>query len=261
VLRQGLILGFLQKDIENYGLLSVTHEGRNFLAKPHSVMIAKDHDYTGVDADDASIVLNEGKGAGVDENLFTMLRDLRKELAIRNNVPPYIVFQDPSLEDMTIQYPITMEEMNQISGVGAGKASRYGQEFIDLIKTYVEENEIERPGDLVVKSIVNKSGLKVFIIQNIDRKLPLDEIASAKGLKMEELIKEIEHIVNSGTSVNIDYHVNSHVDADHLEEIIMYFKEEESDSIQVALEELGEDEYSEQEIRLVRIKFISQFGN
>jgi ATP-dependent DNA helicase RecQ len=206
-------------------------------------------------------MLNEGKGAGVDENLYAMLKHLRKELAVRNKVPPYIVFQDPSLEDMTIQYPITMEEMNQISGVGAGKASRYGQEFIELIKGYVEENEIDRPGDLIVKSIVNKSGLKVFIIQNIDRKLPLDEIAAAKGLQMEELIKEIEHIVNSGTSVNIDYHLNNHVDADHVEEILMYFKEEESDSIQAALEELGEDQYSEQEVRLVKIKFISQFGN
>ena len=261
VVRQALVLGFLRKDIENYGLLSLTDDGKKFLAKPHSIQIAKDHDYSGVDADDASIVLNEGKGAGVDENLYTMLKNLRKELAVRNKVPPYIVFQDPSLEDMTIQYPITMEEMNQISGVGAGKASRYGQEFIELIKGYVEENEIERPGDLIVKSIVNKSGLKVFIIQNIDRKLPLDEIAAAKGLKMEELIKEIEHIVNSGTSVNIDYHLNNHVDADHVEEILMYFREEESDSIQAALEELGEDEYSEQEVRLVRIKFISQFGN
>ena len=151
--------------------------------------------------------------------------------------------------------------MNQISGVGAGKASRYGQEFLDLIKTYVEENEIERPGDMVVKSIVNKSGLKVFIIQNIDRKLPLDEIAAAKGLTMPNLITELERIVNSGTSVNIDYHLNNNLDADHVEDILMYFKEEESDSVQTAFEELGEFEYSEQEIRLVRIKFISKFGN
>jgi len=261
VIRQGLILGYLKKDIENYGLLSVTEEGKTFLAKPHSTKIAKDHDYTGVDADNDSVVVKQGEGAGVDDQLYAMLKGLRKELAVRNNVPPYIVFQDPSLEDMTIQYPITMEEMNQISGVGAGKASRYGQEFLDLIKTYVEENEIERPGDMVVKSIVNKSGLKVFIIQNIDRKLPLDEIAAAKGLTMPNLITELERIVNSGTSVNIDYHLNNNLDADHVEDILMYFKEEESDSVQTAFEELGEFEYSEQEIRLVRIKFISKFGN
>ena len=261
VIRQALILGFLHKDIENYGLLSLTVEGKGFLTKPHSVQIALDHDYTGVDSDDNTIVVNQGNGAGVDENLYSMLKDLRKDIAVRNDLPPYIVFQDPSLEDMTIQFPITMEEMNQISGVGAGKASRYGKEFIELIKAYVEEHEIERPSDLVVKSIVNKSGLKVFIIQNIDRKLPLDEIAKAKGLKMDELVTEIERIVSSGTSVNIDYYLNDHIDADHLEEIMMYFKEEESDSIEAAVEELGEDEYSEQEVRMVRIKFISLYGN
>lgn len=261
VVRQCLIMGFLHKDIENYGLLSLTQDGRNFIEKPYSVQIAVDHDFSGVDEEGDGIVVNEGKGGGIDENLFAMLKDLRKDIAVRSDVPPYIVFQDPSLEDMTIQYPITMEEMNQISGVGAGKASRYGSEFIKLISNYVEENDIERPSDLIVKSVVNKSGLKVFIIQNIDRKLPLNEIAAAKGIKMEELITEIERIVSSGTSVNIDYYLDNHLDPDHVEDILMYFKEEESDSIEAAIEELGEDEYSAEEVRLVRIKFISKFGN
>ena len=220
VVRQALILGFLNKDIENYGLLSLTKEGKDFIAKPYSVQIAIDHDYSGVDEDD-SIVVNDGKGAGIDETLYAMLKDLRKEIAVQNDVPPYIVFQDPSLEDMTIQYPISMEEMNQISGVGAGKASRYGAEFIEMIEKYVEENEIERPSDLVVKSVVNKSGLKVFIIQNIDRKLALDEIAAAKGLKMDGLITEIERIVSSGTSVNIDYYLDGNLDPDHVEPICL----------------------------------------
>jgi len=172
-----------------------------------------------------------------------------------------VIFQDPSLEDMTIQYPVTMEEMNQITGVGPGKAQRYGKPFIELIAKYVEENEIERPVDMVVKSVVNRSGLKVYIIQNIDRKLPLNDIAAAKGLKMDELITEIERIVSSGTKVDISFYIDEVLDEEHTHEIFAYFKETETDSIQAALEELGEDEFTEEEVRLVRIKFISEYGN
>ena len=261
VVRQGLISGFLIKDIENYGLLSLSTEGKKFIEDPHEILIAKDHDYDSMIEDDENILLGDSKGAGVDDQLFGMLKDLRKEIAKENDVPPYIVFQDPSLEDMTMQYPITMEEMQQISGVGPGKAQKFGAPFIELISTYVEENEIERPIDLVVKSVVNKSGIKVFIIQSIDRKLPLDEIAAAKGLKLEELITEIETIVDSGTSLNIDYDLINLLDEDHIEEILAYFQEEETDSIEAAIEELGEEEYTAEEIRLVRIKFISKFGH
>jgi len=261
VVRQGLISGFLIKDIENYGLLSLSAEGKKFVESPHEILIAKDHDYDSITKDDDNIVLGDSKGTGVDAELFGMLKDLRKDVAIENAVPPYIVFQDPSLEDMTIQYPITMEEMQQISGVGPGKAQKFGAPFIELIATYVEENEIERPIDLVVKSVVNKSGMKVFIIQSIDRKLPLDEIAAAKGLKLGELITEIETIVDSGTSLNIDYDLINILDEDHINEILAYFQEEETDSIEAAIEELGEEEYTAEEIRLVRIKFVSQFGH
>ena len=261
VVRQGLISGFLIKDIENYGLLSLSAEGKKFIESPHEILIAKDHDYDSITKDDDNIVLGDSKGTGVDAELFGMLKDLRKDVAIENAVPPYIVFQDPSLEDMTIQYPITMEEMQQISGVGPGKAQKFGAPFIELIATYVEENEIERPIDLVVKSVVNKSGMKVFIIQSIDRKLPLDEIAAAKGLKLGELITEIETIVDSGTSLNIDYDLINILDEDHIDEILAYFQEEETDSIEAAIEELGEEEYTAEEIRLVRIKFVSQFGH
>ncbi|HIO73670.1 MAG TPA: RecQ family ATP-dependent DNA helicase, partial [Flavobacteriales bacterium] len=261
VVRQGLISVFLIKDIENYGLLSLSAEGKKFIESPHEILIAKDHDYDSITKDDDNIVLGDSKGTGVDAELFGMLKDLRKDVAIENAVPPYIVFQDPSLEDMTIQYPITMEEMQQISGVGPGKAQKFGAPFIELIATYVEENEIERPIDLVVKSVVNKSGMKVFIIQSIDRKLPLDEIAAAKGLKLGELITEIETIVDSGTSLNIDYDLINILDEDHIDEILAYFQEEETDSIEAAIEELGEEEYTAEEIRLVRIKFVSQFGH
>lgn len=258
--RQALINGLLIKDIENYGLLNVTDAGQEYLVKPYSIMFAKDHDYDGLMDED--IVIDENhRGGGIDTVLFALVKNLRKDTAKKHKVPPYVVFQDPSLEDMTIQYPITMQEMNQISGVGSGKAQRYGKPFIELIAKYVEENEIERPDDMVVKSVVNKSGLKVYIIQNIDRKLPLNDIAAAKGLKMDELITEIERIVSSGTKVNIGYYIEEVMDEEHIDEIFAYFKETEIDSIGAALEELGEDEFTEEEVRLVRIKFISEYGN
>ena len=262
VVRQGLILELLIKDIESYGLLRLSEKGHAFLANPNSVMVAQDHDYDKAISGEDDLILSAGKNkGGTDEVLFSLLKELRKEVAKKLSVPPYIVFQDPSLEDMTIQYPITLEEMNQISGVGPGKSEKFGQAFIELIAKYVEDNEIERPVDLVVKSVVNKSGLKVFVIQNIDRKLPLPTIADAKGLTMDDLLAEIERIVSSGTSINIDYYINEAIEAEAIEDITAYFQEAESDSIKEALEELGEDAYSEEEVRLVRIKFISQFGN
>jgi ATP-dependent DNA helicase RecQ len=191
-----------------------------------------------------------------------MLKDLRKKVSKRKNVPPFVIFQDPSLQDMATQYPISMEELQNISGVGAGKAKKFGKDFIDLIKNYVDEKEIIRPQDMVLKSVVNKSGIKVFIIQSIDRKMPFDDIANAKGLSMEALLDEVEAIVNSGTKLDITYYVNEVLDEDHQEEIYEYFMEEtESGTIDEALEELGEDEYSVEDIRLMRIKFMSELGN
>jgi ATP-dependent DNA helicase RecQ len=261
VIRQALILGYLKKAIEHYGILSLTEAGHDFLAKPVSVMVAKDHEYEDLGADGNEIIGSDQKGGGIDTLLFTLLKDLRKNVAESNGVPPYIVFQDPSLEDMTIQFPITMEEMNQISGVGSGKAAKFGKPFIELIANYVEENEIERPVDMVVKSVVNKSGLKVYIIKSIDRKLPLDDIANAKGVSMEALITELERIVLSGTRLDINYYLINNMDQDHVEEIMEYFKEEEDDSIETAIDEFEEYGFTEEQIRLVRIKFISEFGN
>jgi ATP-dependent DNA helicase RecQ len=201
------------------------------------------------------------RGGASDETLFALLKDLRKKIAKQKGVPPYVVFQDPSLEDMAIQYPINMEEMKQITGVGSGKALRFGKEFVDLIAQYVEENDITRPMDMVVKSVVNKSGAKVYIIQSIDRKLSLGDIGNAKGMSMDEVISEIESIVSSGTKVNINYYINSIIDEDKQEEIYEYFKESETDSVLEALKELGEEDYTEEEIRLIRIKFIAELGH
>ncbi len=261
VIRQTLILGYLKKAIEHYGLLSLTKAGHDFLNNPASVMVAKDHEYEDVGTNGGETIINDQKGGGIDTLLFSLLKDLRKRIAESKGVPPYIVFGDPSLEDMTIQFPISMEEMNQISGVGPGKANKFGKPFIELITKYVEENDIERPIDMVVKSVVNKSGLKVYIIKSIDRKLPLDDIAKAKGVTMEELITELERIVSSGTRLDISYYLMSNLDQDHTDEIMDYFKEEEDDSIENAIEEFEEDGFTEEQIRLVRIKFISEFGN
>jgi len=224
-------------------------------------MLTKDHDYEAVDDD------IDGKGGGpktgaLDTELFNILKDLRKKVAKDLNLPPFVIFQDPSLEDMAIQYPITLEEMQRIVGVGAGKAQKYGKKFIELIKKYVDEKEIIRPMDMVVKSVVNKSGLKVYIIQSIDRQMSLNDIAEAKGLSMPDLLDEIESIVQSGTKLNIDYYINEVIDEDKQDDIYDYFREEaETESIEAALEELGEEEYSEEEIRLMRIKFFSELGN
>jgi len=262
VIRQALIQKLIVKDIENYGILKITKEGKEFIKKPHTIMLAKDHDYENPDDEDFETAKASGpKGSGTDTTLFSMLKDLRKDLSKKENLPPFVIFQDPSLEDMAIQYPVNMEELQQIVGVGAGKASKYGAPFLKLIKQYVEENEIIRPNDMVVKSVVNKSGLKVYIIQSIDRKIPLEDIANAKNLAMDELLTELESIVASGTRLDINYYLNEYVDEYHQEDIYEYFGEAVSDSIEKALEVLGESEYSEEEIRLMRLKFMSEIGN
>ena len=260
VIRQALIANLLTKDIDNYGLLKVTKKGQQFLDRPYSIMLTKDHDYENPD-DDEDLMNGSHKTSSADQTLFAMLKDLRKQISRKENLPPFIIFQDPSLEDMAIQYPIKMDELTQITGVGVGKAQKYGQPFLDLIKNYVEENEIIRPLDMVVKSVINKSGLKVYVIRSIDRKLSLEDIALTKNLTVDELLTEIESIVASGTKLDINYYINEYVDPYHQEEIIEYFQVAESDSIEDALRELGEDEFSEEEIRLVRIKFMSDVGN
>ncbi len=258
VIRQALIAKFLTKDIENYGLLKLTPKGMEFLENPTSFMLAEDHDYA--DTTDEENAFG-ARTATVDEELFSILKDLRKKISKVKDVPPFVIFQDPSLEDMAIQYPITIDELQNISGVGAGKAQRYGEEFIEIIKKYVEEKEIIRPLDMVVKSVVNKSGIKVYIIQSIDMKRSLEDIAEAKGLEMSELVSEIEAIVNSGTRINLDYYIDSAIDEERQHDIYSYFREEaESDSLEEAIKELG-NEFEEEEIRLVRIKFLSEMGN
>jgi ATP-dependent DNA helicase RecQ len=259
VLRQAQIARLIFKDIENYGLLKLSDKGREYIKEPFSIMLTHDHDYDTVSDDEVS---SAGGGTGVvDDELIHILKDLRKQISKKLELPPFVIFQDPSLEDMAIQYPISIEELHNIVGVGTGKARKFGKEFIETIKTYVEEKDILRPQDMVVKSVVNKSGVKVYIIQSIDRKIPLPDIAAAKSLEMIDLIEEIEAIVHSGTRINIDYYINEALDEDKAEDIYEYFHEAESDSIPDALEELGEDDYSEENVRLVRIKFFAELGN
>ena len=261
IIRQALIKNLLVKDIDNYGLLKVSEEGYKFIEEPYSVMLAHDHNYDNID--DGEDIYGEGgaKTSTADKVLYTLLKDLRKEISRKENLPPFVIFQDPSLEDMAIQYPIKEEELLQITGVGAGKAKKYGKPFLDFINQYVEENEIIRPNDMVVKSVINKSGLKVYIIKSIDRKLPLGDIAHTKDLNEEELLTEIERIVSSGTKIDINYYIDEFVDEYHQEEIYEYFEEAESDSVEDALVELGENEYTEKEVRMMRIKFLSEVGN
>lgn len=257
VIRQAMIAGYLEKDVENYGLLKVTPEGKKFIEKPKSFMIVEDQEF---DEEELEGPMGGGGTFAVDPELYSMLKDLRKKISKRLELPPYVIFQDPSLEAMATNYPITMDELQNITGVGAGKAKRYGQDFINLIKRHVEENEIERPDDMRVRTVVNKSKLKVSIIQSIDRKVALDDIALSKGIDFDELLLEIEAIVFSGTKLNIDYFIEYVIDEERYSEIYEYFKESVVDSIDVAIDELGDD-YSEEEIRLVRIKFISEMGN
>ena len=258
VIRQVVVAGLLSKDVETYGILKLNAQSESFLKSPRSYLITEDHDYTKIDLEEAQ---SNQKSSVFDSTLLAMLKDLRKKVAHSKKVPPFVLFQDPSLEDMALQFPITIDELTNINGVGSGKATKFGNEFVALIKNYVLENNIDRPQDLVVKSIVNKSGLKVYIIQSTDRKLPLEDIASAKGLTMAKLISEIENIVYSGTKVNINYYLDDMLEEDQQDEILSYFKEEaETDAIDVALEEFDGD-YEEEELRLMRIKFMSDFAN
>ncbi|MBQ5529706.1 MAG: DNA helicase RecQ [Bacteroidales bacterium] len=267
VIRQGLILHLLDKDIERYGLINVTLAGREFYEHPTPLMLTEDREFVdGEDDDDDEPVIGAGKhgqsgGGGGDQNLLAMLKDVRKDLARRQNLPAWVIFSDPSLEDMSIQYPMTVDELKNCQGVGEGKARKFGKPFIELIAKYVEENEIIRPDDFVVKSVVNRSANKVFIIQSIDRKLPFEDIARNKDMDLDELLDEIESIVGSGTRLNIDYYIRQTIDEDKVDDIYDYFKEEaDSDSITDAMKELGAD-YTEEEVRLVRIKFLSEVGN
>ena len=257
VIRQALIAGYLSKDVENYGLLKVTAAGHKFLKKPVSFKIVEDTDF---DEEEEEAPVRGGGGCAVDPALYSMLKDLRKKMSKKLDVPPYVIFQDPSLEAMATTYPVTLEELQNIPGVGSGKAKRYGQEFCVLIKKHCEENEIERPEDLRVRTVANKSKIKVSIIQAIDRKVALDDIAMSKGLEFGELLDEVEAIVYSGTRLNIDYFLDEIMDEDHMLDIYDYFKESTTDKIDDAMDELG-DEYTEDEIRLVRIKFISEMAN
>ncbi|MDR0419862.1 MAG: DNA helicase RecQ [Prevotellaceae bacterium] len=260
IIRQGLVLHLIDKEIENYGLLRVSKKGHEFLKKPYSLMLVRDHEYAESDEDDDLLSTRNGSSSAADEELFAMLKDLRKSISKKLNLPPFVLFQDTSLEDMATQYPITIDELKNCQGVGEGKAKKYGQEFVELIGRYVEEREIERPLDMIVKSMGYKSGAKVFVIQSIDHKLPLDEIARAKNIEMDELLTEIEAIVSSGTKLNIDYYINYTIDDDKSEDIYNYFRNEAvSESLEDAMIELGTD-YTEEEVRLVRIKFMSEFN-
>lgn len=259
VIRQSVVAGLLSKDIESYGVLKLTDEGRRFLQSPWSILLFKERDYKV--EDDENIITNGAKGGGVfDEDLFNQLIDLRKTISKQQSIPPFVIFQEPSLEDMCIQYPISIEEMTNIQGVGTGKASRYGAPFATLIKKYVEEKQIERPQDLVVKSLVNKSGLKVQLIQNIDRKLPLEDIGRSQGKSLEEVIDDIGAIVSSGTRVNINYYIDDVLDKELQEEIYDYFSEAETDDITEAYQEFDGD-YTEEELKLIWIKFMSEMAN
>ena len=258
LIRQVLVAGLLRKDVETYGVLKVTKTGKAFLKQPQSFMMTEDHVYD--EGSDDVITASKGGGAVADETLMKLLKDLRKQNAKKLGVPPFVIFQDPSLEDMSLKYPITLDELSNVHGVGEGKAKKYGKDFVNLIAKYVEENEIERLDDLIVKSTGSNSSLKLYIIQNIDRKLPLDDIASAKGMNMSDFIKEMEAIVYSGTKLNIDYWIDEVLDEDQQEEIHDYFMESDTDKIDVAMEEFDGD-YDDEELRLYRIKFISEVAN
>ena len=265
LIKQITIYGYLEKDVDNYGILKLTQRGMNYIEDPYPITLAKNHDYAHVasdskDDDDRDSESASG-GVAYDEELLGLLKALRKKVAKEKNLPPYVIFQDPSMEEMATTYPTTREEMAQINGVGMGKVQKFGRQFIDLITKYVEENEIETDKDVVVKSTVNKSKVKIYIIQQIDRKVDLDEIAESKALSMEDLMEEIEHICYSGTRLNLDYYINQVMDEDRQDEIFEYFMRAETDNIAVALREFGGDDFTEQDLRLMRIKFLSEVAN
>jgi ATP-dependent DNA helicase RecQ len=261
VYRQILLLGLLEKDIENYGVLKITEKGYEFIKEPYSITLSKDHDYSEEAAAAKETEKEQINSRSYDPALFDQLKSLRKKIAKEKNLPPYVIFHDPSLEEMATTYPTSKEELLQINGVGAGKAAKFGKPFIDLIKKYVDENDIVTASDVVVKSSVNKSKIKIFIIQQIDRKIDLDEIAQSKDMTMQEVIEEIEHICYSGTKLNLDYYIDQIIDQDRQDEIYDYFMQAENDSIRLALETLGDSEFSEEELRLMRIKFLSEVAN
>lgn len=258
VIRQTLLHNLIIKDIENYGVITLSDKGKSFLKKPVKIMVSLNHDFEGVAEPDEP----SGAGGGaLDPELLKILQDLTRSVAKEHKLPPFVIFQQPSLEDMATQYPTTMEELAQIQGVSKGKAERYGQPFIDMIADYVEENEIDKPSDMIVKSVANKSALKVYIIQNIDKKISLDQIARGKGLTRDEVLHEMETIVSSGTRLNLNYYINDMMENDRQEEVFDYFRSADSDSVDAALNELGEENYSAEEIKLMRIKFLSELGN
>jgi ATP-dependent DNA helicase RecQ len=259
VIRQATIRGLIKKDIETYGTLSVTKEGREFIKKPTSFMLIKENDYSDVDdANDSNS--RSGEKSASDMQLYKILEGVRNDVAEEEELPKYVIFSEQSLQEMAIHYPITLEELTSIAGVGQGKANKFGKPFIEVIADYVEENEIDRVQDMVVKSVVNKSGLKVHIIQNVDRKVPLEDIAKAKGKKLDDIIQEIEAIVGSGTKMNINYYINDMLDEEEQEEIFEYFMESETDDLEEAFNEFDED-YTVEQLRLMRIKFMSEVAN
>lgn len=260
IIRQAVLDNFLYKDIDNYGLLKLTNLGRDFIANPYSLKFVLNEEMQ-AQTDEQDDEGGKAGAAALDTNLLKLLKDLRKKIAKQKNVPPYVVFQDPSLDEMCTHYPITTDELKQISGVGQGKALKFGGPFIELIKKYVEENDIDRPVDLVIKTQANKSALKVSIIQNIDRQIDLEDIARSKGLEYADILKEVEAIVNSGTRLNLAYYVDEVIDEDRQDEVFDYFRSTETDSIDEALKELGENDYTREEIQLLRIKFLSELGN
>ena len=260
LMRQALLNNYLSKDIDQYGLLRLTKTGNSFIDNPQSIRFVMNRPMGTTDDDESEDGPKQGGGA-LDTELLQMLRDLRKKIAKQKGLPPFVIFQDPSLEEMCTHYPIDTEELKQISGVGAGKAMKFGAPFVDLIKKYVEDNEIDRPIDMVIKSAANKSALKVYIIQNIDRHLNLEDIAASKGLSYEDILREVESIVNSGTKLNLNYFIDEVIDEDRQEEVFDYFRSAEADSIDEALVELGPDEYTREEVQLMRIKFMSELGN
>ena len=265
VIRQAVFAKLLTKEVEQYGVLKITADGFRYMKAPYEMYVSCDHDYSQPDYDEDTSDLLEAGGAGMaagDEALYAQLKSLLKDMASREKLPLYVIFEDRSLKDMTIQYPCTIEELSHCVGVGIGKAQKYGQPFIDLIKRYVEDNEIERPQDIVVRSVVNKSSAKLYIVRSVDKQMSLDDIALGKGMTMEELMTEMEHIILSGTRLNIDYYINENIEEDHQEELLEYWRESEGGSLEDAYEEFADDpDYSHEEIRLMRIKFLSDFGH
>jgi ATP-dependent DNA helicase RecQ len=257
-MRQLVLHNFVRKDIDNYGLLKLTKSGNSFIENPYSIKFILNYL---MDVAEDEVEEAQQQSGALDTLLLQMLKDLRKKIAKQKNLPPFVIFQDPSLDEMCTHYPISIDELKQIQGVGSGKASKFGLPFIELIKKYVDENDIDRPVDLVIKSAANKSALKVSIIQNIDRQIALEDIASAKGISYDEILKELETIVNSGTKLNLNYYIDELIEEDRQEEVFDYFRSTETDSIEDALAELGTDDYTREEVQLMRIKFLSELGN